>query len=199
VHSLTAPGHKPYAVHTNHQQIVDTLVRFKAEHPSFKPEDLRRVIVRGPESTMQLRHVVLEPTTVMGGKYSTPFTTAVALFRDISDPLNYDEAAIRDRRIRDLAKQVELVTTDDAGDRASGGDCEITLEMADGDRHVLPTRAVKGSARNPFTFDDGIAKFRQWTRRIIPEEQSSELIESVRGLTEAKDMATVVRATAART
>src|SRR5882724_4699203 len=54
VHSLMAPGHKPYAGHTNHQQIVDTLVRFRAEHPSFKPEDLRRVIVRGPESTMEL-------------------------------------------------------------------------------------------------------------------------------------------------
>ena len=117
VHSLRAPEHKLYAVHTNHQQIVDTLVRFKAEHPSFKPEDLRRVVVRGPESTMEPRHVVLEPTTVMGAKYSTPFTTAVALFRDISDPLDYDEAAIRDARIRDLARQVELVTTDDAGDR----------------------------------------------------------------------------------
>ena len=199
VHSLTAPWHKLYAVHTNHQQIVDALVRFKAEHPSFKPEDLRRVIVRGPESTMELRHAVLEPATIMGGKYSTPFTTAVALFRDISDPLNYNDAAIADPRIRDLAKRVELVTTDDAGDRANGGDCDITLEMADGKRHLLPTRAVKGSPRNPFTFDDGIAKFRQWTRRIIPEEQSSELIESVRGLAEVKDMATVLRATAART
>jgi 2-methylcitrate dehydratase PrpD len=199
VHSLVAPWHKLYAVHTNHQQIVDAIVRFKREHPSFKAENLRRVIVRGPESNMERRHTVLEPTTIMGGKYSTPFTTAVALFRDISDPLNYDEAAIRDRRIRTLAKQVEVVTADDAGDRASGGDCEIALEMAHGERHLLPTRAVKGSPRNPFTFNDGIAKFRQWTRRIIPEEQSSELIESVRGLTEVKDMATVVRATAART
>jgi 2-methylcitrate dehydratase PrpD len=197
VRSLKAPGHKPYAVHSNHQQIVDTLVRFKAEHPAFKPEDLRRVVVRGPESTMQRRHAVLEPTTVMGGKYSTPFTTAVALFRDISDPLNYDEAAIRERRIRGLAKQIELVTADDAGDRARGGDCEIALEMTDGGRHVLPTRAVKGSPENPFTFDDGVAKFRQWTRRIIPDEQSSAVIESVRRLTEVRDMATVVRATAA--
>jgi 2-methylcitrate dehydratase PrpD len=199
VHSLVAPWHKLYPVHTNHQQIVDTIVRFKKEHPSFKPEDLRRVIVRGPETSMEVRHAVLEPTTIMGGKYSTPFTTAVALFLDISDPLNYDDAAIRDSRIRELAKRVELVTTADAGDRASGGDCEIVLEMAGGERYVLPTRAVKGSPSDPFTFDDGIAKFRQWTRRIIPEGQASELIESVRTLTEIKDMATVVRATAART
>jgi 2-methylcitrate dehydratase PrpD len=199
VRSLKAPGHKPYAVHSNHQQIVDTLVRFKADHPSFQPTDLRRIVVRGPEETMEPRHSVWDPTTVMGAKYSTPFTTAVALWRDISDPLNYDEEAVRDPGIRALARRVELVVADRAGDRASGGDCEIALDMSDGTRHVLPTRAVKGSPGNPFTFDDGIAKFRQWTRRLIPTGQSEELIESVRRLTEVKDMATLVRATAART
>jgi hypothetical protein len=71
--------------------------------------------------------------------------------------------------------------------------------MSDGNRHVLPTRSVKGSPGNLFTFDDGIAKFRQWTRRVIPDDQSTELIERVRGLTEVEDMATLVRATAART
>jgi len=117
------------------------------------------------------------------------------LFRDISDPLEYDEAAIHDARIRELAKQIELVTTDRVGDRANGGDCEITLDMADGERLVLPTRGVKGFSTNPFTFEDGVVKFRQWTRRIIPDEQSSELIERVRRLEQVKDMATVVRAT----
>jgi len=197
--SLTAPGHKPYAVHSNHQQIVDTLVRFKADHPSFQPADLRRVVVRGPEETMQPRHRVLEPTTILGAKYSTPFTTAVALWRDVSDPLNYDEEAVRDPRIRDLATRIELIATDSAGDRTSGGDCEIALEMSDGARYILPSSAVKGSARNRFTFDDGVAKFRLWTRRIIPEDQSAELIESVRALTRVQDVATLVRATAART
>jgi 2-methylcitrate dehydratase PrpD len=198
VSSLKAPGYKPYAVHSNLQQIVDTLVRFKTEHPAFKPEALRRVVVRGPEGAMEPRHTVLEPTTVLGAKYSTPFTTAVALYRDISDPLNYDEGAVRDVAIRGLAKEVELIVADDAGDRANDGDCEITLHVSDGNRFVLPTRAVTGSPKNPFTFDAAIAKFRQWTRRIIPDEQSAELIESVRDLTAVRDMATVVRATAAR-
>ena len=199
VSSLRAPEHKPYTVHSNHQQIVDALVRFKAEHPTFTPEELRRVIVRGPESVMAPRHTVLEPTTVLGAKYSTPFTTAVALFRDISDPLNYDEAAVDDVRIRALAKRIGFTAAEDVGDRANGGDCEITLELSDGKRHVLPTRAVKGSSKDPFTFDDAIAKFRHWTRRIIPTDQATELIETVRELTDVKDMATLVRATAART
>jgi len=198
VGSLRPAGHKPYAVHSNHQQIVDTLVHFNAAHPSFQPADLRRVVVRAPAETMEPRHSVRDPTTVLGAKYSTPFTTAAALWRDISDPLNYDEEAVRDPGIRELAKRVELIATDRAGDRAGGGDCEVTLEMSDGTRYVLPTRSVKGSPGDAFTFDDGIAKFRHWTRRVIPDDQSTELIEHVRTLTEVEDMATLVRATAAR-
>ena len=198
VSSLKAPEHKPYAVHSNHQQIVDTIVRFKAAHPAFTPDGLRRVVVRGPESTMEQRHAVVEPTTVLGGKVQhalhdrrrlVPRYFRSAQLRRGGGPRYQDSRpgdAGRARRGRD------------AGDQPRGGDCEITLEMVSGDRHVLPTRAVKGSSEDPFTFDDGIAKFRQWTRRIIPDGQSTELIESVRGLTEVKDMATVVRALAAR-
>ncbi len=198
VSALRPPAHKPYGAHGSHQQIVDTILRFKAATPGFKPENVRRVIVRGPESSLHERHVVLEPTTIMGAKYSLPFTTAVTVFRDISDPLNYDDAAIHDTKIRELAKHVELVPADNAGDRANGGNVEITLEMTDGQRHVLPSRAFKGSLRNPYTFEDGVAKFRQWTHRIIGEKQSAELIEGVRGLTQISDMAVLVRATAAR-
>ena len=147
---------------------------------------------------MAPRHAVLEPTTVLGAKYSTPFTTAVALSRDISIPSTTIEAAVHDAGIRALARRIEFKAADDAGDRANGGDCEITLELSNGKRHVLRTRAVKGSSKSPFTFDDAAAKFRQWTKRIIPDDQGTELIETVRALTEVKDMATLVRATAAR-
>jgi 2-methylcitrate dehydratase PrpD len=42
---------------------------------------------------MEGRHSVREPKTVMGGQYSLPFTVAVAVMRDLSNPLNYDDAA----------------------------------------------------------------------------------------------------------
>lgn len=198
VSALRFPAHKHYTVHSSHQQVVDTIVRFKAEQPAFKAADIRRVIVRGPESALHERHAALEPTTIMGAKYSMPFTTSVALWRDLTDPLNYDDAAVHDAKIRDLASRVELVSAVDAGDRANGGDCEVTLEMTDGRRVVLPSRAVKGSARDRYTFDDGVEKFRRWTRRIIGDKQATELIEGVRGLAKIPDMAVLARAMAAR-
>lgn len=198
VNALRFPAHKHYTVHSSHQQVVDTIVRFKAGKPGFRADDIRRVIVRGPDSALHERHVALEPTTIMGAKYSMPFTTAVALTRDLTDPLNYDDGAVRDPNIRALAARVELVAAEDAGDRANGGDCEVTVEMTDGQRYVLPSRAVKGSARDRYTFEDGAEKFRRWTHRVITERHATELIEGVRGLSKVPDMAALVRAMAAR-
>ncbi len=45
---------------------------------------------------MEGRHSVRDPMTVMGGQYSLPFTLAVAALRDLSNPLNYDDAAVSD-------------------------------------------------------------------------------------------------------
>ena len=45
----------------------------------------------------------------MGGQYSLPFTAAVALTRDMSNPLVYDDAAVKDPLVRSLAKNMELI------------------------------------------------------------------------------------------
>ena len=198
VSSLRLPIHKHYTVHSSHQQVVDTIVRFKAARPSFNAANVKRVTIRAPEGALRARHLALAPTTIMGAKYSMPFTTSVALFRDLTDPLNYDDAAVNDPKIRSLAKRIELVAADDVGDRANGGTCEVTIAMTDGHRYVLPSRAVKGSGRDRYTWDDGAEKFRRWTRRIIDDKQTKTLLDAVRGLDEIPDMAVVVRTMAAR-
>ena len=189
---IRPPAHKYYAAHTSHQQVVDAVLRFRRKRP-FDPRELTGIVIRGPASALHPRHTEREPTTVMGGKYSMPFTTAVALTRDISDPLLYSEEALEDPMVRDLAKRVELIPTEYAGDSDFGGNSEVTLELG-GERHVIPTRAVKGSRRDPFTWDDGVAKFHRFTRSILSDRRAAELIEAVRGITEISDMAPVVEA-----
>ena len=195
VSSMIIPGHKHFAAHSSHQQVVDAILRFSAQHP-FAPVDLQRVTIRGPASAMHPRHMALEPTTIMGGRYSLPFTAAVALTRDISDPLNYDDAALSDPVVRDLAKRIEFIPAEDAGDRALGGNAEVTLEIA-GETHVLPTRAVRGTGSHPYQWEDGVEKFHRFTRRIISERQASELVDAVGHITELSDTAVLARATAA--
>jgi hypothetical protein len=50
------------------------------------------VVIRGASRLMEERHTVRTPENIMGGQYSLPFTTAVALTRDLSNPLAYNDA-----------------------------------------------------------------------------------------------------------
>ena len=137
---------------------------FKREHP-LEPQHITRLAIRGAPRIMEERHAVRAPESVMGGQYSLPFTTAVALTRDLSNPLDYNDAAVQD----------PVVATWPAHRIRAPGGCpgrpcslqaEILLEYA-GQRYTLPTQPHKGSPHNPFTWDDVCDKFRRFTASII--------------------------------
>ena len=146
--TIQPPWLKSYATHVTHQAVVDALQAFKQEH-ALDPRAITRVVIRGAPRIMEERHSERAPHDVLGGQYSLPFTTAVALTRDMSDPLVYDETAVRDELVRDLARRIELVPVADAGHEAPGvWPSEILLECG-AERHTLRTRPYKGSSPQP--------------------------------------------------
>ncbi len=175
-----------------HQAVVEAIQDFKREHP-LEPGSITRVVIRGAPRIMEERHAARAPQDVLGGQYSLPFTTAVALTRDMSDPLVYNDAAVWDRVVRDLARRIELEPLEDAVPGAPGlWPAEVLLECA-GQRHTLSTRPYKGSPRNPFTWADACEKFRRFTASVLSARQATAIIDAVSGLEQAADMATVAR------
>jgi 2-methylcitrate dehydratase PrpD len=172
--------------------VVQTIQDFKREHP-LQLEHLARVVIRGAPRIMEERHAVRAPESVMGGQYSLPFTTAIALTRDLSNPLVYNDAAVRDPVVRDLAQRIELVPLEDAPhDGPASLQAEILLEYA-GQRYTLATQPHKGSPHNPFTWEEVCDKFRRFTASIISARQATALIEALGTLEQAADMAAVAR------
>jgi 2-methylcitrate dehydratase PrpD len=186
------PSHKSYALHATQQAVVQAIQDFKREH-AIDPERLSRLAVRGRESLLEGRHSVRDPTTVMGGQYSLPFTVAVAALRDLSNPLNYDDAAVSDAEIRRLAQRVELSTAD-----ANLADPEVIVEL-DGQRYTLATGPYKGSPRNPFTWDDGREKFTRYAGQVLDAAYIDDIVEVVANLEEVTDMARLAELVSART
>jgi 2-methylcitrate dehydratase PrpD len=117
----------------------------------------------------------------------------VALTRDLSDPLVYDEAAVRDPLVRDLARRIELVPVP-GGDHGGHGvwHSEVLVECA-GKQHAIETRPYKGSTRNPFTWDDAGEKFRRFTRSVLPPPRAAAIIEAVGGLESQADVSEIAR------
>ena len=180
-----------------HQGVVDAIQRFKRQHP-LDPATITRVVIRGAPRIMEERHTARAPQDVLGGQYSLPFTTAVALTRDLSNPFVYDEAAVHDALVRSLAQRVELHPRDDVGDAAPYvWPAEVIIECA-GRSHTLRTRPHKGAPSNPFTWSEVCEKFQRYTAPVVAASRAAALIDVVGRLEKVTDMADVAELVAAR-
>ena len=171
---------KSYPTHVTHQSVVQAIQLFKHRR-EFTPGKVTHVAVRGDKHIMEPRHAVRDPKTLMGAQYSLPFATAVALTRDLTNPLAYDENTLWDPQVRDLANRIELIPVEGSSHP------EITIEFG-GEVHTLAAGPSKGSVKNPFTWDDACDKFRRYASKVIPEEQASALIDAIEDLNECKDI-----------
>ena len=194
--AIEPPSLKSYATHVTHQAVVEAIQQFKRQH-TLDPRALTRVVIRGAARIMEERHTAREPQDVLGGQYSLPFTTAVALTRDMADPLVYNHDAVWDPVVRDLAQRIELEPVHDARPHPQGlWPAEVLLECA-GDRHTLSTRGYKGSPQSPFTWDEASEKFRRYTASILASAQTTAIIDAVEKLESVPDMGEVARLAAA--
>jgi len=185
------PSHKSYALHATQQAVVHAIQEFKRDHP-IDPDKLSRLAIKGRETMMEGRHSVRDPRTVMGGQYSLPFTVAVAVMRDLTNPLNYDDAAVNDPTIRSLARRIELISA-----QAELANPEVILEL-NGQSHTLSTGPYKGSPRNPFTWDDMREKFARYAGQVIDGRHADDIVALVADLESVTDMSQLASLVAAR-
>ncbi len=190
-------SHKAFATHVTHQAVVQAIQDIKAEH-GFDPTSITHVTIRGAHRILHDRHCVRDPMTVMGGQYSLPFTAAVALTRDMSNPLVYDDAAVHDPLVRKLARDMELVI-DDAIPESHGVVPPAEVTIVCGDRtFAKATTPHKGSPANPLDWEGACEKFSRYTATIIDAAQAQEIMDVVRTLDSESDMTRVAACIAKR-
>jgi 2-methylcitrate dehydratase PrpD len=190
--AIEPPSLKSYATHVTHQAVVAAIQDFKRAHP-LDPRVIARIVIRGAPRIMEERHTERAPHDVLGGQYSLPFTTAVALTRDMADPLVYDAEAVADPLVRELARRIELVPRDEAGQAAPGvWPAEIHIDAAN-ERHIVTTQPHKGSPSNPFTWDEACEKFRRYTARLLEPARATAVVDAVSRCEQAVDVAAIAR------
>ena len=190
--AIEPPSLKSYATHVTQQAVVAAIQNLKREHP-LDPKTITRVVIRGAPRIMEERHSAREPQDVLGGQYSLPFTTAVALTRDMSNPLVYNADAVADPIVRDLARRIELVPLSEEAHETPGfWPAEILVEC-EAQRHTTHTRPHKGSPSNPFTWDEASEKFRRYTASVLGTSQTAAIIDAVGALGSGADLADLAR------
>ena len=190
-------SHKAFATHVTHQAVVQAIQDLKREH-DIDPERITHVTIRGAHRILEDRHTVRDPVTVMGGQYSLPFTAAVALTRDMSDPLVYNDETVRDSLVRNLAKSMELVI-DESIPETHGviPPAEVTIRCGS-QSFSKTTTPHKGSPKNPLTWADACEKFGRYTQRFVADAQARSIIDAVSDLDNTPDMARIAGLVAKR-
>src|SRR5262252_532819 len=191
--AIEPPSLKSYPTHVTQQAVVEAIQGLKRESP-LDPRRITRVVIRGAPRIMEERHAARAPEDVLGGQYSLPFTTAVALTRDLADPLAYNDEALHDPLVRGLAQRIELMPLPEGSTHETPGvwPAEIRIECG-AESHTVETKPYKGSPLNPFTWPDACEKFRRYTATILRAPHAAAIIDAVGALEHSSDMADIAR------
>jgi len=181
---------KRYPCHVSSQAVVAAVQEFKREQ-GFDPDQVESIAIRASKRVLQQRFLDPNPTNEMGAQYSLLFTTAVACFHDLDDPLQYDESVLSDEKIKLLANAITW-------EEASGDNHETlaaTLEVTiDGRQHTIQAETFPGSLQTPATLSDVEGKFKRFSKHILNGSQQHEILEMVSNLDQLDDVSKLANA-----
>jgi 2-methylcitrate dehydratase PrpD len=145
-------------------------------------------VVEVEPAAAEARYQERQPRTLLGAQYSLPFTTAVALVRDLSNPYAFDDHALADPLIHELAQRVEV--------RGTTSEPRVVVEL---EAQQLELAAVDfpGSTSQPLDFQAAADKLRRYAGTVVGEARTARLIELVDQLEQLDDVRPLAAAIAA--
>jgi 2-methylcitrate dehydratase PrpD len=169
---------KRYACHATAQVPVTLALDLKSKH-GLSGDEVTRITIAANEKTVS-HHAINEPHDMTMMQYSVPFSTALALYFDPTDPRVFSETSLNDPKIRALAKsaRVELLAS---GHVSSA--CRVTLHLKNGGEVSAEGHDFKGTPTMPLTRDELLEKFRKLTAhrdRVKGEKVFSQLVQAER-------------------
>ena len=101
---------KRYACHTACHTPVQAIVDMKA-NGQIESRDIQSIEIKvGPKELR--RHNIREPSDVMIGQYSVPFSVALAIVADARDPRTFRDADVNNPELLSLMERIRLVPWD---------------------------------------------------------------------------------------
>jgi 2-methylcitrate dehydratase PrpD len=138
---------KRYACHTACHTPVQAIVNMKASG-HMDGRDVQSIEIKVGQKELQ-RHDIRDPSDIMIGQYSVPFSVALAIMADARDPRTFRDANVNDPVLRSLIKRIRLVPWDMPQPTPIA--CQVAVTMRDG--RVLRSEVAdfKGTPDNPFS------------------------------------------------
>jgi 2-methylcitrate dehydratase PrpD len=169
---------KAYPCHSTHQAVVHAIQQLKRQQPVDAPS-IERILVRVEPRAAETRFQERQPRTLLAAQYSLPFACAMALTRDLSNPYVYDESALSDAVILQLASRIEVESTT--------APQEVILQL-NGQRRTLPATNYPGSVAQPLDFAAAADKLRRYAAPLLGDQRVAHITDLVRDIDRLDDV-----------
>jgi 2-methylcitrate dehydratase PrpD len=157
---------------------LDAIIDLARKH-DLRSNDVKRIRVSlGPDAALPL--VYNQPKNGLEGKFSLPFSAAVALVHRRAGLDEYKDATVLDSKITAVMKRVELVrdprlqSVGNLGCRA-----EVEIQLDNGRTYRKRATVAKGHPKKPLTRKEIRDKFHQCAGERVPGERAKKFIEDL--------------------
>jgi len=156
------------------------------------PSDIKSILVETYPTAVRLAGIS-NPTTPSAGRFSIPFSVALALVNQDAGADKYSEGNIRDRKIQELASKVQL-SVGEKWERAYPTKRGATVTIIDQDERAWRSEVdlAKGEPENAPAKEEIYEKFRRNATLLISEKEARELSEAILDL-ENRSLEEIVR------
>ncbi len=158
--------------HTSVQAIID----LRAQH-RYAGAEVSSIHIAGNDKMAGVNNIP-SPADIMMAQYSIPFCVALAHMRNPHDPRSFDQTALHDPHIRELAQRVQITV---AEERPTPLAAIVTVTLQDGRVLSRSVSDFKGTPEQPLTQDELREKFLMLTRHCTAEDMS-EMFDRLQGL-----------------
>lgn len=184
-YEVTRTNIKKWTVGSPIQAVLDTLEILLREH-HFTPAQVKEVVVRIASGEAHIVDNREMPDISLQHMVAVMVTDGTVTFRSA-----HDQARMQDPAIRELRSRVRLVYDDDLQQLYPKRVAIVQVTLTDGTSLTQRVDAVRGSAENPMSRDEVIAKARDLMAPSMGSERCEHLILVLMEIDKASDMRTL--------
>ncbi|MBW2638002.1 MAG: MmgE/PrpD family protein [Deltaproteobacteria bacterium] len=157
---------------------IDAVLEIQ-ERDGIEPNEIKAITVETYPAAVRLAGMT-EVTSPSAGRFSIPFSVALALLKKDAGATQYTEENIEDRQIQDLAGKVRLLESDKWG-RAYPHKRGATVRIIcnDSKEYFTEIDLAKGEPENPASWDEIYNKFYANARLLLSEEKVVKLGDTI--------------------
>jgi len=151
-----------------------------------KIEEIEKIIVETYPAAVRLAGIP-HATTPSAGRFSIPFSVALALVKQDAGADKYCEENIKNQAIQDLARRVELVASkkwEAVYPRKRGA--SVTIAYRNGRSWCAHVELAKGEPENPASWEEITRKFTVNAVNLISEDKAEKLVQVITNIEQKK-------------